>query len=84
MKSRTTARARQYIFDGIKAVPLSDDIPGFDWAWTQNMGEAYRNDDKLQPRKAYGMVAAVRRAVNMRANAIMDCPRHFYTRTARR
>jgi len=64
-------RQSSFLWDGIKAVPLDPDAPGFEWAWTPYKA---KNDE----RKIWEAVGSLRRAVELRANAVASTPRYWY------
>lgn len=69
-------RQRNIVWDGVKAVPLDPDAPGYDWAWRVNGPRA--DAEQMTVKRAYNAVGHLRRAVSLRANAIAEMPRRWY------
>lgn len=73
-------RQRHFLIDGMKAVPINPDVPGFDWAWG---GERKRQglEDLPTVQDAYSFVSAIQRAIQLRASAVSNMPRRWMTLT---
>lgn len=70
-------RQRNIVWDGVKAVPIDPDAPGYDWAW--NITGPRADAEQLTVKRAYNAVGHMRRAVALRSNAIAEMPRHWYS-----
>ena len=62
-------------FDGLKAIPLDPEDPGYALVW-QTLGGSSLVGTPAE--NAYRTVGHVRRGLALRANAVASCPRHYY------
>jgi hypothetical protein len=57
-------RQRNIVWDGVKAVPIDPDAPGYDWAW--NITGPRADAEQLTVKRAYNAVGHMRRALESR------------------
>lgn len=71
---------QRYLFvNGTKASVIDADNPQSAWQWSNEPLSA--GSAAFDVRKAYGIVPHLRRAIDMRASAMADMPRHWYRKT---